>query len=246
MLIKDIIYDESLPHICKLDLYIPEGVTEPPVHLFIHGGGLEGGDKNGLSPMAEKLMKRGIAFAAADYRLYPEAKWPDYLVDSAKALKWVIDNKEKYGLGKVSFGGSSAGGYITQMLFFNKSYFEAEGIKEDDVAGFVFDAGQPMSHYNYLKYDLKLDSRTVLIDRAAPLYYLREEYKNPEKLPKIVIACSDNDMVNRKEQLEVMKTAMLHFCYPEEKLVFKCFENTTHTSYDFYDEFIDLMEWAAR
>lgn len=246
MIIKDIIYNESLPEYCKLDLYIPEGVNNPPVHIFAHGGGLEGGNKGGLKPMAEALLQRGIAFVSIDYRLYPVAKWPDYLVDSAKAIKWVFDNKEKYGLGNISFGGSSAGGYIAQMLYFDGEFLKNEGVNKDDIVGWMLDAGQPTSHYSYLKHDLKMDPRRVYIDKAAPLYYLTEEYTEPEKEPYITIACSDHDMVNRREQLIVMETAMLHFGFPKEKLKLVCFPDTRHTSYDFDKEFIDLIEELAR
>ena len=246
MIIKDIIYNESLPEYCKLDLYIPEGVNNPPVHIFAHGGGLEGGNKDGLKPMAEASLQRGIAFVSIDYRLYPVAKWPDYLVDSAKAIKWVFDNKEKYGLGNISFGGSSAGGYIAQLLYFDGEFLKNEGVNKDDIVGWMLDAGQPTSHYSYLKHDLKMDPRRVYIDKAAPLYYLTEEYTESEKEPYITIACSDHDMVNRREQLIVMETAMLHFGFPKEKLKLVCFPDTRHTSYDFDKEFIDLIEELAR
>ena len=241
MIIKDIIYDQNLPEICKLDLHLPDGIENPPVHIYAHGGGLVGGNKEGTAVIGEKLMKKGIAFATLNYRCYPEAKWPDYLVDSAKAVKWVFDNREKYNFAKITFGGSSAGGYIAQMLYFAEDFLKNEGVNKDEISGWMFDAGQPTSHYNYLHYDLKMDSRRVFIDKAAPLYYLTEEYSNPEKEPYITITCSDHDMVNRREQLVVMETAMLDFKFPKEKLKLVCFENTTHCSYTGNDEFVELV-----
>ena len=53
-------------------------------------------------------------------------------------------------------------------------------------------------------------------------------------------------MVNRREQLIVMETAMLHFGFPKEKLKLVVFPNTRHTSYDFDDAFIDLLEEIAK
>ena len=57
MIVKNIVYNESLPECCTLDLYLPDGVNNPPAHIFAHGGGLEGGNKDGLLPMAEKLLQ---------------------------------------------------------------------------------------------------------------------------------------------------------------------------------------------
>ena len=142
--------------------------------------------------------------------------------------------------------GQSLGGYIAQMLYFDSEFLKNEGVNKEDIKGWMFDAGQPTSHYSYLKHDLKMDPRRVYIDKAAPLYYLTEEYKEPENEPYITIACSDNDMVNRREQLIVMETAMLHFGFKREKLKLVVFPDTRHTSYDFDDGFIDLIEEIAR
>lgn len=48
-------------------------------------------------------------------------------------------------------GGSSAGGYISQMLCFDKTWLSKHGIKATDISGFIHDAGQPTCHFNVLR-----------------------------------------------------------------------------------------------
>lgn len=65
-----------------LDLYLPEGKNFPTL-VYFHGGGLEGGDKQG-HPFIPYLASRGIAVVSANYRMYPEARYPDFVQDAAR------------------------------------------------------------------------------------------------------------------------------------------------------------------
>ena len=40
---------------------------------------------------------KGIAVASADYRMYPSAKYPDFIEDAAEAVHWVSENIGRYG-----------------------------------------------------------------------------------------------------------------------------------------------------
>lgn len=230
-MLKDIVYSNNSPE-CKLDLYLPESDKIEATYIFFHGGGLEAGDKKDFLKIAEFLLKYNIAVVSANYRMYQNAKFPDYLVDCAAAVKWTLDNAQKYNLKNFCIGGTSAGGYITMMLFFNKEYLLNSGVDLSLIKGYLFDAGQPTCHFNYLKYEKNIDPRAVLIDETAPIYYLREDYKPEENLPEILITCSDNDIINRQNQLTMLHTAMLQFNYPEERLTFKIYENeVSHCTY---------------
>ena len=47
---KDIVYQTVNGRELPLDLYVPEGATEPlPLIIWIHGGGWKGGSKNGIN-----------------------------------------------------------------------------------------------------------------------------------------------------------------------------------------------------
>lgn len=64
-------------------------------------------------------------------------------------------------------GGSSAGGYLSMMLCFDKKYYEAVGVSPSDISGCVHDAGQPTVHFKVLK-ERGIDSRRIIIDESAP------------------------------------------------------------------------------
>lgn len=68
--LKDIPY--SSYEVCKLDLYLPDEVKEPPVYIYIHGGGLEAGYKTDVPNLFEGLLKNGVAVVSNgdDYYLF--------------------------------------------------------------------------------------------------------------------------------------------------------------------------------
>lgn len=237
---KDIVYDSCFPETCKLDLYLPEETTTAPAYLYIHGGGLEAGDKNGVGKMAQHLTGCGIALISIDYRMYPYCRYSDFLNDAAAAAAWALHKSKTYfEITHLVIGGTSAGGYISMMLYFNPGFLANCGVSLHEIKGWFFDAGQPTAHFNVLKYEQGLDSRCVRIDATAPLYYLNTAYTEPEKQPHIFICCSSNDMVNRREQLQVLYTAMLHFSFPPEKLTFKVYESAGHGAYCDWDTYYE-------
>lgn len=209
-----------------LDLYIPDGGSEFPVFVYFHGGGLESGSKDELL-FIEDIVNRKIAVACANYRLYPTAVFPDFIRDAAAATAYVLKNISKY-LKPSSFfiGGSSAGGYITQMLCFDKKYLAAYGIDSDSISGYFMDAGQPTAHFNVLR-ERGLDTRKIVVDESAPLYFI-EEGRNYAPMQ---ITVSDNDMENRYEQTNLLVGTLRHFGCDMSKVIYKCVENSTHCSY---------------
>lgn len=189
-----------------LDIYLPES-EEFAVVLYFHGGGIEAGDKSDEKILFNYLVSQGIAVVSANYRMYPNAKYPDFLIDAADATAWVFKNIGNYGKIKdIYVGGSSAGGYISQMLCFDKAWLSNHGIMPTDVAGFIHDAGQPTCHFNVLR-ERGLDTRRVIIDDSAPLYHIGES----EQYPPMLIIVSDNDMENRYEQTMLLVSTLKHF-----------------------------------
>lgn len=194
-----------------LNIYLPDS-TEFSVMLYFHGGGLETGDKSDQKPFFDYMVSHGIAVVSANYRMYPEAKYPDFLIDASDAVAWVFKNVGKYGKIKgIYIGGSSAGGYISQMLCFDKAWLSKHGIKPIDVAGFIHDAGQPTCHFNVLR-ERGVDTRRVIIDNSAPLYHIGED----EQYPPMLIIVSNDDMQNRYEQTILLVSTLKHFGHSEK------------------------------
>lgn len=201
----DISYCENAAPSQKLDLWLPDR-EHFPVFVFFHGGGLEAGDKADEAFLPE-LAEYGIGVVSANYRMYPEAKFPDFLDDAANAVRWTLKHIREYGTPEGIFvGGSSAGGYISQMLCFDRSYFDKYQVPARAISGFVLDAGQPTTHYNVLR-ERGEDSRRVIVDHAAPLYFIGDG----EPYPPMLVIVADHDMENRYEQTMLLLSTLKHF-----------------------------------
>jgi len=188
--IKNVFYADNTDPRQTLDIYLPEGESFK-VFVYFHGGGLCGGSKSaGGGKFAEYLTRCGICTVSVEYRMYPDAKYPDFIEDAALAIAWVKKNIDSYGKSQgIYLGGSSAGGFLSMMLCFDPRYLGAHGIFPTDIAGYVHDAGQPTAHFNVLK-ERGLDSRRVIVDETAPLYYIGLA----EKYSPMLFIYSDNDM----------------------------------------------------
>lgn len=229
---KDVCYAKNPHERSFLDIYVPDGKVEK-VFIYFHGGGIECGEK-GLHNV-EKYVERNIAVVCPNYRLYPNAKFPDFIEDAAGAVAFIKSNLELVkNCDEIFVGGSSAGGYISMMLYFDEKYLGKHALSVCDFAGFVFDAGQPTTHFNVLR-ERGVDTRKVIVDEAAPLYHI-EEYKNT---PKMMILVADNDMKNRYEQTQLLLSTLNHFNYPEHMIKYCYMENYGHCAYLKDDIFID-------
>ena len=189
-----------------LDLYLPEK-SAFPVFVYFHGGGLEGGDKAGFSRFVPYLVEHGIAVVSANYRMYPEAKYPDFICDAAKAVAYTLSHIGEYGesLG-VFVGGSSAGGYLSMMLCFDESYLQNAGVDPENVKGYLHDAGQPTAHFNVLR-ERGIDTRRIIVDESAPLFHIGRK----ASYPPMHLIVSDDDMKNRYEQTMLVLGTLSHF-----------------------------------
>ena len=207
-ILKNIAYGTAPEQV--LDLYLPEESTLP-TFVYFHGGGLEKrqGDKSKGYVMAEYLASHGAAVVLAEYRRYPEASYPDYLKDCAAAVSWAEKNLETYGASaKLCVGGSSAGGYTSMMLCFDKRWLLPYFIKPETIAAYYHDAGQPTTHFNLLR-ERGIDSRRVIVDDSAPLYHIGEL----PSYPPMHFVISDQDIQNRYEQTMLVMSTMKHLGY---------------------------------
>ena len=203
-LLQDIVYNEQGQ---KLDLWLPEGDFDT-VFVFLHYGGLERGDKSKSDKYGPYLADRGIALVSANYRMYPDARYPDFLEDSADAVAWTKAHIGEYSprCDRIFVGGSSAGGYLSMMLFFDDRWLGKHGIDPADLAGFIHNSGQPTAHFRVLE-ERGLHKHRLVVDESAPLYWVgaRERYA-----PMLFIV-SDEDMQNRYEQTMLTVSTLKHF-----------------------------------
>jgi len=124
--IKDIIYASVSGRDLKLDLYLPGGVDNPFLMVWIHGGAWHSGTKENPP---DNLLKSGYALASVEYRLSTEARFPAIVYDIKAAIRFLRGNAEKYGYhpDKITIWGSSAGGHLAALIGTTNNNRELEG-----------------------------------------------------------------------------------------------------------------------
>ncbi|MDR3463928.1 MAG: alpha/beta hydrolase [Beijerinckiaceae bacterium] len=124
-----------------LDVYAPKEASGAPTVVFFYGGGWESGERADYRFAAAALAKRGFVVAVPDYRVYPEARYPDFLIDGAKAVRWARRHAGEFGgdPGLLFLTGHSAGAYIAAMLALDTRWLDGESLAA--LAGVVGLAG---------------------------------------------------------------------------------------------------------
>lgn len=111
----------------KMDIYAPETPKAgAPVIVFVHGGSWDSGSKDIYKFFAEGFTAQGYTVAMPNYRLYPDARFPDMIVDTTKAIKAVADRFSDQSLVVM---GHSAGGYNILMSVMDPQFADAESLE---------------------------------------------------------------------------------------------------------------------
>jgi acetyl esterase/lipase len=130
----------------KLDIYRPT-TTAPaggwPMVVFFYGGSWNSGSRDEYEFVGSALASRGVLTLVADYRLYPEVRYPDFLYDSASALAWGLTHATSLGADskRVFVMGHSAGGYNAAMLALDPRWLASTGHSPAELAGWIGLAG---------------------------------------------------------------------------------------------------------
>lgn len=207
-IVRDIQYGASREN--SLDMYIPDDNLYATV-VYFHGGGLESGDKadKSYTEIAESFAKSGYGFLSVNYRMYPQARFPEYLEDAAAAVAWAKAHIKEYGgSGELYVSGQSAGAWMSLQLCLNEKYLSAAGVSPLEIKGWIIDSAQTTSHFNVLKYETGCDPNLQRIDEYAPLYYINSQ----TKFNRMLLLFYDEDMPCRLEQNMLFVKAVEHFC----------------------------------
>lgn len=128
----------------QLDMYVPDTVdASRSVVVFFHGGSWQHGDKKDYRFVGQAFAAQGFVTVIADYRLYPQVRFPDFVQDGADAVGWVHNHIPEYGGNprNVFLAGHSAGAYIAAMLGVNDTYLKEAGGNRGWVRGVIGLAG---------------------------------------------------------------------------------------------------------
>ncbi len=103
----------------QADVYRAEDDQVRPVLVWIHGGALISGSRNGVPKQLLELARtNGYAVVSLDYRLAPEVKLPAIIDDIRGAFRWLREQGPQLlhiDPDRLGVAGGSAGGYLTLM-----------------------------------------------------------------------------------------------------------------------------------
>ena len=153
----------------SLDIYKADSPrANAPVLVFIHGGSWSEGRKGIYKFLAEGFTSEGFDVVVPNYRLYPNAVYPQMIEDTAKAIAYAAN---QYPNRRLAVMGHSAGGYNALMATLNKRFLSAEGVDVCDRIAGVISLAAPTGAYE-LKEEPYI---TIFPDRFqkddAPLAY---------------------------------------------------------------------------
>lgn len=101
----------------QADVFTNGESNSRPVVVWIHGGALIMGNREGVDQrLKQAMLDKGYAFVSIDYRLAPETQLPEIIADVEDAFRWIRDKgPELFSADpeRIVVCGGSAGGYLT-------------------------------------------------------------------------------------------------------------------------------------
>nr|WP_256737590.1 alpha/beta hydrolase [Pseudomonas sp. dw_358] len=177
-----------------LDLYQPlTPLPKHPVVVFFYGGSWTSGERGHYRFVARALAQRGILAVIADYRLYPQVRYPDFLQDNALAVAWVHRHVAAYGGNPQALFlmGHSSGAYNAAMLALDGSLLQAVGLSPADIRGWIGLAGP----YDFLPVE-NTEVRPVFFYPNTPADSQPINHVQAGAPPALLIAANTDSYVN--------------------------------------------------
>ena len=181
----------------KLDVYTPTLAAPAagyPVVVFFYGGSWTSGERGEYKFMGEALAERGILAVVADYRLYPDVRYPEFLKDSALAVAWSLDNAARLGGDpkRVFVMGHSAGGYNAAMVALDPRWLAPTGHSAGELAAWIGLAGA----YEFLPLEPGSPARPVFFHPDYPPNTQPIDDVTPASLRAFLAAPTDDKVVS--------------------------------------------------
>ena len=178
----------------QLDVYRPLPANGPaPVVVFFYGGSWQHGSRADYRFVGEALASRGIVAVVADYRLYPQVRYPQFLRDSASAVAWTLREIARFGgdPARVFVMGHSAGAYNAAMVALDPRWLQASGASPAMLAGWIGLAGP----YDFLPIT-GADIKPVFNFPDTPADSQPIAHANAQSPPALLLAAARDAFVN--------------------------------------------------
>jgi acetyl esterase/lipase len=186
---KNVVFSRVAGRKLRLDVFMPRSSSpnaRRPAIVQIHGGAWVFGDKGtqGL-PLLTHLANQGWVGFNVNYRLSPAATFPDHLVDVKRAIAWIREHADEYGVDPdfIAITGGSAGGHLAALA--------------------ALTAGDP-------RYQPGFEQADTHVQAAVPMYGVYDFTNRLGTMPKEFIGAVLQPMVMKaylKEQPELFEQA---------------------------------------
>ncbi len=114
----------------RFDVYKPDGEGPFPILLFGYGGSWDSGRRQDYGFVGRAFAANGYVTVIPDYRVVPQAHYPDFVNDMADALAEAQRQAAKFSgdPARLYFVGHSAGGYNVAQAALLPGLLESRGI----------------------------------------------------------------------------------------------------------------------
>jgi acetyl esterase/lipase len=153
----------------RLDVYAPraaKGQAAAPVAVFFYGGSWDTGRRQDYGWVGQALASRGFVTVVPDYGLYPQTRYPGFLEDGARAVRWAQDHAAAFGGDpqRIVLVGHSAGAYNAAMIALDRRYLAAAGVDPGRIKAWAGLSGP----YDFLPLSDRIAERTFGQARDLP------------------------------------------------------------------------------
>jgi len=123
---KDVVYATVDGQAMGLDLYMPAGVANPPLLVWVHGGAWSRGTK---AQVPSQFVENGIATASLDFRQTTEAPFPANVHDIKAAIRFLRAKASDYGYrtDRIAISGASSGAHLAALVGVTNGHEKLEG-----------------------------------------------------------------------------------------------------------------------
>ncbi len=191
----------------SMDVYRPTSVQAKPapVVVFFYGGSWKRGSRDQYKFVGQRLAENGVLAIVADYRTYPQAMFPAFMDDAARAVRRVHDEAAGWGgdPGKLFIAGHSAGAQIAALLATDPRYLERQGMKPAALAGVIGLSGP---------YDFNVTGDLVDVFGATSQWPLAQavNFVDGDEPPFLLIHGKTDQVVEYVDSIELAERLRAH------------------------------------
>ena len=221
----------------RLDIYTPTSSAPAagwPVVVFFYGGSWTTGARADYAFVGQALAARGVLTLVADYRLYPEVRYPEFLTDGAQALAYGLDQAANLGGDprRVFVMGHSAGSYIAAMLALDERWLKAVGHAPSELAGWIGLAGP----YDFFPTD-NPDAQPVFFHPHYPAHAQPIEFTRRDSPRTFLGAAIDDPLISPERSTRQLARKLQAVGVP---VTLKLYERASHAT------LIGAFAWPLR